>query len=149
MIKAKIIDLLKHELNDIGHEYRLYIVADDKTCFYVGQSIDVVNRLWEHLGQGVRPNYPSLLGLFIKRNLPESREFDILFMRPDEVDQRYRNLAGVGSLEVDSAERDMIHNLNPCFNVIYNISPRQLPTRYLRPIELNLEITVSDFVPFE
>lgn len=141
MIEARIIDLLEDKLNNIGSEYRLYIVKDSEVCFYVGQSKDVVNRLWEHLGQGERSYFPSTLGFFIKRNFPKSKDFNIVFLRPDEVSKEWDH-------DVDSAEEDLIQDLNPCFNVTYNMNPKQLPKKYLEPIELDLEVTASDFIPF-
>jgi hypothetical protein len=160
MITAKVEDLLNRRLDQAEtEEYPLYIVRTDEVVFYIGQGRDVIERLWGHLGQGGFRGALSNLGLFIMGNLPESRNFDIVLMRPDEVNPKYvgkilditqdKNWELIKHLfpapkaevifykfQIDKAEQELIKTLQPCLNITHNYNPAWLPKKYKDPRQL-------------
>lgn len=161
MIKATVKDLItkmliEDKLNDLD---TLYMIRDGDTVFYVGQSQNPISRLWDHLGHGRA--LPSRTGRFIHINAPESLAFQIEILSPGEVSNEileaakyWSNLAGI-KLHFDhglitQAEQILIAKYAPCFNVVYNRDPTPLPEKYKNPSyhAPDLELTVSDFVPF-
>ena len=61
----------KVETNATGMQaehYRIYVIRDGETVFYVGQSHNPHNRLLEHMT--LSWTEPSLIGTFIRENAP-------------------------------------------------------------------------------
>lgn len=145
MIKATMRDLLEGRLDDQDtHSYYLYIVRDEEVVFYVGQSCHgVVNRLWQHLGRGSFDQGLSWLGRVIEANLPISLDWIIELREPRHKTHEYFH----SQLDIDDTEKELIEELRPCLNVIYNSLPSPLPELY-NNLAPDLETTVSDFIPF-
>lgn len=103
--------------------YRLYVVRDGDTVFYVGQAGDVVDRLYGHLGQGSWSwaTGMSELGKLIKANLPTSRDWRI----------ELYTIGELGVNGVDLAEEALIDILRPCLNRALNRNPSALPDKYI------------------
>jgi hypothetical protein len=57
---------------EIMEAYSVYVIRDGDLVFYVGQSDDVVNRLYDHLGDGPYSADPSSIGRLIIDNVPAS-----------------------------------------------------------------------------
>jgi hypothetical protein len=103
----------------------LYLFRDDSVPFYAGQSQQAFSRVWEHLLGGFHGH--SIVGRFIWCNWPKSMNFTIeLLCSKSEL------FAGVG-YDLNAAERSLIEQWSPCFNVSLNSQPAPLPTSYLPP----------------
>jgi hypothetical protein len=103
----------------------LYLFRDGATVFYVGQSANVYERVWEHVLGGFKGR--STVGLFILGNWPRSLSFEIQLLRSDDP---CFNATGHTP---DAAERYLIETLHPCFNTALNDAPAPLPRRYRPP----------------
>ena len=103
----------------------LYIFRDKAVAFYAGQSNLAFSRVWEHLLGGFKGH--SLVGRFIWVNWPKSMNFTIELLS-SQSDQFMR----VGN-DLNSAERQLIRELSPCFNVSQNSQPTPIPQSYLAP----------------
>lgn len=105
--------------------YDLYLFRDDQVVFYVGQSYCAFERVWEHIHGG--PKGHSIIGRFALANWPVSARFtvELLDSRGPRFDQVYHNL--------DAAERALIEQYAPCFNMALNRQPTPLPAGYLPP----------------
>lgn len=111
--------------------YRLYVVRDGDVVFYVGQSQNVINRLWDHLGEGcwARVQGKSNLGRLIKFNLPASRVWQIELLTVEDC-QDYGETYG----DVSRAEQLLIDYHSPYLNVKGNrASSGLLPECYKTP----------------
>jgi hypothetical protein len=106
-------------------EYDLYLFGDGPVTFYVGQSHCAFDRVWEHLKGG--PKGHSIVGRFLLANWPRSASFYV------ELISSTRMEAAIQSNDIDTAERILIENLKPCFNVSLNGQPTPLPGDYLPP----------------
>jgi hypothetical protein len=108
------------ELEVANEDYCIYVVHHDGVVFYVGQSSNVFNRLWQHLGPEAHGYFGGFgrgttdLGRFIIANLPESREWTIDFLTLKDCG-RY-TVFQVSTLGIDAAEADLIRVLRPCLN---------------------------------
>jgi hypothetical protein len=101
-------------------DYRLYLMRDGETVFYVGQSRNPHNRFLSHLGMDGRSS-PSEIGRFIRKNASASDAW--LF------EQYTLEEAGDHSSS-DAAERALIARYRPCFNTMANPDRSPLPARY-------------------
>jgi len=106
-------------------ELDLYIIRDESSVFYVGQSYQAFYRVWEHIKNGYKAR--SEVGLFILCNWPKSMNFQIelLSSRSNEFDQVENNLL--------RAEELLIKRNRPCFNITRNSNPSPIPMLYLPP----------------
>jgi hypothetical protein len=105
--------------------YDLYLFCDDQVVFYVGQSYCAFERVWDHIRGG--PKGHSMMGRFILCNWPQSARWTVVLLssgspRFSPVDH-----------DLDTAERMLIEELTPCFNVSLNHTPAPLPAGYLAP----------------
>jgi hypothetical protein len=105
--------------------YDLYLFRDEQVIFYVGQSQCAFERVWEHLKGG--PKGHSIVGRFLLANWPRSAGFQIELLHSSTIETGYANH------DLDAAERTLIENLKPCFNVALNGEPTPLPGEYLTP----------------
>lgn len=105
--------------------FDLYLLRDDTVAFYAGQSYCAFDRVWDHIQAG--PHGHSIVGRFILVNWPRSGGFtlELLSARGPRFFAAGRNL--------DAAERQLIEEMRPCFNVALNQQPASLPPGYLLP----------------
>lgn len=113
--------------------FDLYLIRDDNTddsndgnndecVFYVGQSESAFARVWDHFLGGFKGR--SVIGRFILCNWATSMKFIVeLWSAQSE------RFADVG-YDRDAAERALIEQYTPCFNVSLNRAPRALPPHY-------------------
>lgn len=101
----------------------LYLFRDDAVVFYVGQSHLAFARVWEHLIGGFKGH--SMMGRFVWCNWPKSMKFTIELLSSQSEPFRI-----VGN-DVNAAERALIQQYTPCFNVSLNSQPTPLPQHYL------------------
>lgn len=106
-------------------DYDLYIIRDDTTVFYVGQSHCAFSRVWDHLLGGIHGH--AVVGRFIIVNWPKSGRFTIELLSSRSA--RFSNLAQ----NLSEAERSLIEDYCPCFNISLNGHPTPLPAIYLPP----------------
>lgn len=103
----------------------LYLFRDDAVFFYVGQSELAFARVWEHLLSGFKGH--SITGRFVWCNWPTSMNFMI-----ELLSSQFEQFDMVGN-DVNAAERFLIQQYSPCFNVSQNSQPTPLPQTYLPP----------------
>jgi hypothetical protein len=103
----------------------LYLFRDENVAFYVGQSQLAFARVWEHLLGGFHGH--SIMGRFVWCNWPRSMRFTIELMS-----SKSAQFESVGN-DLSAAERSLIEQLSPCFNVSLNVQPTPLPPSYLPP----------------
>jgi hypothetical protein len=103
----------------------LYMFRDESVVFYVGQSQLAFARVWEHLLGGFHGH--SITGRFIWCNWPRSMRFAIELMS-----SKSAQFNAVGN-DLNAAERSLIQQWSPCFNVSLNEQPTPLPSLYLPP----------------
>lgn len=103
----------------------LYLFRDEAVVFYVGQSHLAFARVWDHLLSGFKGH--SIMGRFVWCNWPRSMNFGI-----ELLSSRSGEFATLGN-EVNAAERLLIGQWSPCFNLSQNSQPTPLPNSYLPP----------------
>lgn len=103
----------------------LYLFRDDDVAFYVGQSQLAFSRVWEHLLSGFKGH--SIVGRFIWCNWPRSMNFTI-----ELLGSHFEQFNNIGN-DVNAAERQLIQQWSPCFNVSLNNQPTPIPPSYLPP----------------
>jgi hypothetical protein len=103
----------------------LYLFRDEKVAFYAGQSERAYERVWQHIQDAYKGR--SVIGRFILCNWPISMHFTIeLYSAAHErFSQVEHNL--------NAAEKQLIEQWQPCFNVISNPNPAPLPPEYQLP----------------
>jgi hypothetical protein len=103
----------------------LYLFRDDAVVFYAGQSQLAFARVWEHLLGGFKGH--SIVGRFVWCNWPASMKFTI-----ELLSSQSGQFSAAGN-DVNAAERWLIQQRSPCFNVSLNGQPSALPPGYLLP----------------
>lgn len=103
----------------------LYMFRDESVVFYVGQSQLAFARVWEHLLGGFHGH--SIVGRFVWRNWLRSMRFTIELMS-----SKSGQFNAVGN-DLNAAERLLIQQWAPCFNVSLNVQPMPVPSSYLPP----------------
>lgn len=103
----------------------LYLFRDEDVVFYVGQSHLAFARVWEHLLSGFKGH--SIMGRFVWCNWPTSMRFTI-----ELLGSQLEQFNSVGN-DVSAAERLLIQQWTPCFNVSQNSQPTPVPNSYLPP----------------
>ena len=103
----------------------LYLFRDDQVVFYVGQSYNAFERVWEHLHGGFKGR--STVGRFVLCNWPRSLRFIIELMSSNSI--CFNSVKN----DPDAAERHLIEQLLPCFNEALNRRPTPLPSPYSSP----------------
>ncbi len=102
--------------------FDLYLFRDDECVFYVGQSEHAFTRVWDHFLGGFKGR--STIGRFILCNWRASLRFTVELL--SSASPRF---APVGH-DRDAAERALIEQYAPCFNVSLNRAPHELPAHY-------------------
>lgn len=105
--------------------FDLYLFRDDAAVFYVGQSTLAFGRVWEHLLGGFKGH--SITGRFVWCNWPASMNFTIELLSSQS--EQFKSIGN----DVNAAERWLIHQYSPCFNVSLNSQPTSLPQAYRPP----------------
>ena len=103
----------------------LYLFRDETVAFYVGQSHLAFARVWEHLLGGFKGH--SIIGRFVWCNWPTSMNFTI-----ELLSSQFTQFDS-SSHDLNAAERSLIQQWSPCFNVSQNNQPTPLPQKYLPP----------------
>ncbi len=105
--------------------FDLYLLRDEATTFYVGQSHTAFNRVWSHIYDGWKGR--SLVGRFVLMNWPRSLHF--------VVELHYSQAEGFESVDHDlnRAEQQLIAQYRPCFNDTHNPNPTPRPAHYNPP----------------
>ena len=103
----------------------LYLFRDQETVFYVGQSYLAFARVWEHLLGGFHGH--SIVGRFLWVNWPVSMNFSI-----ELLGSHFEQFESLGN-DLNAAERQLIQQWSPCFNVSLNSQPTPVPPKYLPP----------------
>ncbi len=103
----------------------LYLFRDETVVFYVGQSYQAFDRVWEHLLSGFKGH--SLVGRFVWANWPKSMKFTIELLSSQSA-----QFNSVGS-DLNASEQQLIRQWSPCFNTMLNNRPTPLPGSYLPP----------------
>jgi hypothetical protein len=103
----------------------LYLFRDEAVVFYVGQSHLAFARVWEHLLSGFKGH--SIMGRFVWCNWPTSMNFTVELLS-SQLEQ-----FGIVGNGLSAAERLLIQQWTPCFNVSQNREPTPVPHSYLPP----------------
>lgn len=103
--------------------FDLYLFRDDNVAFYVGQSYVAFVRVWEHLRSGFKGH--SIVGRFIWCNWPASMKFTI-----ELLSSQSEQFLEIGN-DLNAAERQLIQQWSPCFNLAQNSQPALVPQHYL------------------
>lgn len=124
--------ILLEECPEEWKKFDLYVIRDETSVFYVGQSYLAFNRVWDHIKNGYK--WRSDVGRFILCNWPKSMNYEI-------------ELLSSGSPEFDLVNNDLLKTeemliklYKPCFNISQNDDPTPLSNVYLPP---NSEIRCS------
>jgi hypothetical protein len=115
--------LLLTECPPAWKELDLYVFRDDAVVFYVGQSHFAFARVWEHLLGGFKGH--SIVGRFVWCNWPVSMRFNI------ELLSSQSEQFNIVENDLNAAERSLIQQWTPCFNVSQNRQPTPVPPAYL------------------
>jgi hypothetical protein len=99
--------------------FDLYLFRDEAVVFYIGQSHLAFARVWQHLLAGFKGH--SFVGRFVWVNWPASMNFTI------ELLSSQSELFKATGHDLDAAERLLIQQWSPCFNVSQNSQPTLLP----------------------
>lgn len=126
--------LLVEQCPEGWRRFDLYLFRDEAVVFYVGQSHLAFARVWEHLIGGFKGH--SMLGRFIWSNWPTSMRFFI------ELLSSQSEQFGIVGNEINAAERQLIQQWSPCFNISLNSQPTPIPECY-RPANAPLRCSRS------
>ncbi len=105
--------------------FDLYLFRDEAVVFYVGQSYVAFDRVWQHILDGYKGR--SVVGRFLLCNWPASLRFTI-----ELLSSRSEPFTDLGH-DLNAAERRLIEDHRPCFNVALNAQPTPLPAAYAPP----------------
>lgn len=103
--------------------FDLYLIRDEAVTFYVGQSRLAFARVWEHLLGGFKGH--SMVGRFVWSNWPVSMKFTIELLSSQSAP-----FDCIGN-DLNAAERLLIEQATPCFNISLNSRPTPIPRAYL------------------
>ena len=102
--------------------FDLYLIRDDEVVFYVGQSESAFARVWDHFLGGFKGR--STIGRFILCNWHASLHFTVELL--SSASPRFAAV----EYDRDAAERALIEQYAPCFNISLNRTPHDLPPGY-------------------
>ncbi|MBK8045738.1 MAG: hypothetical protein IPK16_00555 [Anaerolineales bacterium] len=102
--------------------FDLYLFRDEQVVFYVGQSYVAFDRVWSHIRDGFKAR--SVVGRFVLANWPISTRFTIELWW-----SRAPRFASCNT-DLNAAERSLIYEYAPCFNLAQNLHPSPLPPNY-------------------
>jgi hypothetical protein len=114
--------LLIEECPEDWKRFDLYLFRDESVVFYVGQSHLAFARVWQHLLAGFKGH--SIMGRFVWVNWPASMNFTIELLSSQS--EQFKDISN----DVNVAERWLIQQYSPCFNVSLNCQPAPLPQIY-------------------
>jgi hypothetical protein len=125
-IKVKVKQFI--QLEECPEEWKkldLYVIRDENSVFYVGQSYCAFERVWDHIKNGYK--WRSDVGRFILCNWPKSMNYEI-----ELASSCSQEFDAVG-YDLSKAEEMLIKMYKPCFNISQNDSPSPIPAIYLPP----------------
>jgi hypothetical protein len=130
------------KLDGADEPHCIYIVRDGDCILYVGQSVDIFNRLLEHFGHVGRGS-GSGLGSFYDahQDISNSWQIDLYTLSDCEpYITRYTSMSLTvyrnGSQNaINKAEKTMMRHFHPCLNTRNNPDPSPLPDKYLEEWE--------------
>ncbi len=125
-IKVKVKQFIQmEECPEDWKKLDLYVIRDENSVFYVGQSYCAFERVWDHIKNGYK--WRSEVGRFILCNWPKSMNYEIelLSSSSPEFDPVGNDLSG--------AEELLIRKYRPCFNISQNDDPNPIPAVYFPP----------------
>jgi hypothetical protein len=123
-IKVKQFILLE-ECPEEWKKLDLYVIRDESSVFYVGQSYCAFDRVWDHIKNGYK--WRSDVGRFILCNWPKSMNYEIELLSSTSAE-----FVALGN-DLLKAEEMLIRMYKPCFNISQNNDPTPLPDVYLSP----------------
>jgi hypothetical protein len=130
--------------------YYLYVYSHEDTIFYVGRSVDPLDRLMQHMGRSKsRPCLPDAVGDLIQDNFPDSKEWAVTFYSLEDFSKTsdgqeaswlsfYRHMTGNlpgwphEKETVSDLEEHLIAHLRPCMNRTNNAKGTLLPEKYIK-----------------
>lgn len=139
MIKTSIGEVLSGAVVTKGDE-RIYFVRDNNFPIYIGQAIDVCDRIKQHCG--FTSDSPDFLGRFVFDNQPESSNWQVDLLTLDECELLVRlHFLDMINFDVDIIERTLILDFGPCLNINHNKNnPKQHPI----PDKYNVSKNISN-----
>jgi hypothetical protein len=115
--------ILLEECPEAWKRLDLYVIRDEGSVFYVGQSYCAFDRVWDHIKNGYK--WRSDVGRFILCNWPKSMNYEI-----ELLDSASEEFGAVGN-DLLKAEELLIRRYKPCFNISQNDEPTPLSAVYL------------------
>lgn len=106
-------------------KFDLYLIRDENSVFYVGQSYLAFHRVWDHIKNGYK--WRSDVGRFILCNWPKSMNYEIELLSSSSPE------FAVVDNNLLKAEEMLIKMYKPCFNISQNTKPSSIPEIYLPP----------------
>lgn len=136
MIVTTIKEILRDTVRDDESEnFRIYVVRDAETVFYVGKAErrHILERVREHFGEGTFSWAHGLspLGALVRANAPSSEAWKVELMTvSDYTPSVQKHSPWYKTPDASIAERAMIQELCPCLNVTHNPNGQRLPEKY-------------------
>jgi hypothetical protein len=129
------------KLDPTNEPHCIYVVREGECIFYVGQSTDIVNRLFEHFEHTGRGS-SSRLGSFYDEHKDKSDSWQIDLYTLDDCEPyivQYTSMSlnvyrNGSQMSIDKAEKTMMRHFHPCLNKRNNPDPSQLPDKYIDEI---------------
>lgn len=155
MKQLTIREMLQEEPGIMTEDYRLYMIRDGETVFYVGQAGNPYNRFLSHI-EGFGGNGPSHVGEFLFANAPRSgawlfEQYTIEECRPFVEEYRatfFKAPRALGDyFGLDEAEKSLIKHYRPCLNTAMNPNPLPIPEQYVNPFASSLLIPTPGSSP--
>ena len=130
--RVKLERFIQREFSETEFKFpAIYMIADDKTVFYIGESMNVPARIYTHMGLSeynvLHPDTVSLsdVGKCILANIPMSLKWIVKVSNPLVELVNEENFYQRGLIQ--ALERELIKQHNPCFNKAFNPTPALLP----------------------
>lgn len=142
MLTLTVKDILEgnwDELDPNNDPFYIYVVRDDNTVLYIGQSVNPFERMLEHFGESWRLSGTGL-STFYKQHQDKSDSWNIDFYTLEDCEPYviqytsmsmnvYRSGSHVHA-SMNKAEKAMIWHFHPCLNTEINPDPSPLPEKY-------------------
>lgn len=123
-------ELFAGKLDDLSGDHQMYVIRDGAYVLYIGRSVDIVRRMYEHLSPRQRLLADEIGDLFWE-NKPESLLWQVEAWTLEDcipiVSQRYPRYSRGSLPDVSTAEGELIAYYHPCVNVMTNVAPSPLP----------------------
>lgn len=144
MIQTTVRELLQGKVDHLDLS-GIYTIRDNEHILYIGRSVDVVQRIYNHIENWAS----SAIGNLIRTNRPHSYNWQIELREPEEcreiaasIHPLYRENTTI-PLTIESAELAMIEYHHPCWNTANNPNPTKLPS-HIKRYESEIEAGATD-----